>query len=194
MDCSLSGSSAYTISWSLLKCMSIDLVMLSNHFIFCHPLLLLPSIFTSIRVFRISWRFTSGGQSIGTSTVLPMNVHGWFPLGWTGLVSLLSKGLSRVFSNTTIQKKCTGNTEEVHEMRRAEESPPKFTQGTFLVVQCLRLHLPMQEVQVWSLVRELRLHMPHSQKAKTKSRHNIVTNSIKTLKMAYVKKKKILKK
>ena len=50
--------------------------------------------------------FTSGSQSIGASTsasVLPMNIQGWFPLGLTGLTSLLSKGLSRVFSNTTVQ-------------------------------------------------------------------------------------------
>ena len=51
--------------------------------------------------------FTSGGQSIGVSAsalVLPVNIQGWFPSGWTGWISLLSKGLSRVFSNTTVQK------------------------------------------------------------------------------------------
>ena len=53
--------------------------------------------------------FASNGQSIGTSasaTVLPMSIHGRFPLGLTGLISLLCKGLSRVFSNTTVQKHC----------------------------------------------------------------------------------------
>ena len=57
--------------------------------------------------FPISHFFTSGGQSIGVSasaSVLPMNVHYWFPLGWTGWISWQSKGLSRVFSNTTVQK------------------------------------------------------------------------------------------
>ena len=57
--------------------------------------------------FLMSWLFTSGGQSIGASTsdsVLPMNIQGWFPLGWIGWISLQSKGLSRVFSNTTVQK------------------------------------------------------------------------------------------
>ena len=57
--------------------------------------------------FPVSQLFSSGGQSVGVSasaSVLPMNIQGWFPLGWTGLVSLLSKGLSRVFSNTTIQR------------------------------------------------------------------------------------------
>ena len=55
----------------------------------------------------MSWLFTSGGQSIGISasaSVLPMNIWDWFPLGLTGLISLQSKGLSRVFSNTTVQK------------------------------------------------------------------------------------------
>ena len=57
--------------------------------------------------FQMSQFFASGGQSIGISTsasVLPMNVQDWFPLGWTGWISLQSKGLSRVFSNTTVQK------------------------------------------------------------------------------------------
>ena len=55
--------------------------------------------------FQVSQRFTSGGQSIGVSasaSVLPMNSQDWFPLGWTGWISLQSKGLSRVFSNTTV--------------------------------------------------------------------------------------------
>ena len=57
--------------------------------------------------FQMSQLFTSGGQSIGVSasaSVLPMTIQGWFPLGWTGWISLQSKGLSRVFSNTTVRK------------------------------------------------------------------------------------------
>ena len=57
--------------------------------------------------FQMSQFFTSGGQSVGVSTsasVLPMNIQDWFPLGWTGWISLLSIGPSRVFSNTTVQK------------------------------------------------------------------------------------------
>ena len=55
--------------------------------------------------FQMSQFFTSGGQSIGVSaSVLPMNIQDWFPLGWTGLISLHSKGLSKVFSNTTVRK------------------------------------------------------------------------------------------
>ena len=63
--------------------------------------------FTASGSFQMSQLFASGGQNIGISTsvlVLPMNIQDWFPLGWTGLISLHSKGLSRVFSNTTVQK------------------------------------------------------------------------------------------
>ena len=92
------ASLSFTILWSLLKLMSSELVILPNHLILCHPLLLLPSIFPSIRVFPVNQLFTSGGQSIGASasaSILPMNIQDWFPLGW---ISLLSKELSRVFS------------------------------------------------------------------------------------------------
>ena len=94
-----------TISHSLLKLMFVVLVTPSNHLILCRPLLLLPSVFLSIRVFSNELLFTSGGQSIGTSaSLLPMNIQDWSPLGWTSWISLKSKGLSRVFSNTTVQK------------------------------------------------------------------------------------------
>ena len=64
-----------------------------------------PQSFPPLGSFPVSWLFTSGGQSIGVSaSVLPMNSQGWFPLGLTGMISLQSKGLSRVFSNTTIRK------------------------------------------------------------------------------------------
>ena len=105
---------SFTISWSLLKFMSIESVMLSNHLILCHPFLLLPPIFPSIKVFSMSWPCASGGQSTGASasaSILPMNIQDWFPLGWTGLtslqtglISLQSKGISSVFSSTTVQK------------------------------------------------------------------------------------------
>ena len=93
-------------SWSLFKFMSIESVMLSNHLIFCHPLLLPPSSPAS-GSFPMSQLFTSGGQSIGVSasaSVLPMNIQGWFLLGLIGLMSLQSKGLLRVFSRTTLWK------------------------------------------------------------------------------------------
>ena len=101
------ASLSITNSQSLPKPMSIELVTPSNHLILCCPLLLLPSIFPSIRVFQMTQLFPSGGQSIGVSastSVLPMNTQDWSPLGWTGCISLQSKGLSRVFSNTTVQK------------------------------------------------------------------------------------------
>ena len=94
-------------SQSLLKLISIESVMPSNLLILCCPLFLLLSIFPRIRVFQMSQFFASGGQSIGVSasaSVLPMNIQDWFPLGWIGWISLHSKGLSRVFSNTTVQK------------------------------------------------------------------------------------------
>ena len=75
----------------------------SNHLILYHPLLL-TSIFPSIRVFAVSQLFTSGGPGIGASasaSVLSMNTRNWFPLRLTGLISLLFKGLSRVFASTT---------------------------------------------------------------------------------------------
>ena len=81
--------------------------MPSNHLILCHPLLLLSSIFPSIRVFSNESALHISGQSIGVSastSVLPMNTQDWSPLGWTGWISLQSKGLSRVFSNTAVQK------------------------------------------------------------------------------------------
>ena len=80
-------------SWSFLKLMSVESVMPSNHLILCHPLLFLPLIFPSIRVFQMSQLFPSGGQSIGVSSstsVLTMNIQDWFPLGLTGLISLQS--------------------------------------------------------------------------------------------------------
>ena len=66
-----------------------------------------PQSFPASRSFQISQLFATGSQSIGVSastSVLPMNIQGWFPLGWTGWISMKSKGLSRVFSNNTVQK------------------------------------------------------------------------------------------
>ena len=98
-------------SQSLLKLMSIESVMPYNHLILCCPLLLLPSIFPSIRIFSseslvgIRWWNYWSFSFIRTeySSVLPMNIQDWFPLGLTGWISLQPKGLSRVF-NTTVQK------------------------------------------------------------------------------------------
>ena len=103
------ASLTFTISQNLLKLMFIESVMPSNHLILCR-LLLLPSIFPSIRVFsneaalHIRWpKYWSFSLSISPFNEY-MNIQDWFPLGWTGWVSLQPKGLSRVFSNTTVQK------------------------------------------------------------------------------------------
>ena len=94
-------------SWRLLKLMSIESVMPSNHLILCHPLSSCLQSFPASGSFPMSQLFTSGGQSIGVSasaSVFLMNIQDWFPWGLTGWISLLSKGLSRVFSITTVQK------------------------------------------------------------------------------------------
>ena len=101
------ASLSITNSWSTPKPMSIESVMPSNHLILCHPLLVTTSIFPSIRVFSnesalpIRWpKYWNFNFNIS-----PSNEHpGLIPLGWTGWISLQSKGLSRVFSNTTVQK------------------------------------------------------------------------------------------
>ena len=96
------ASLSITNSQSLLKLMSMESVMPSNHLILCHPLLLPPSIFPSIRIFSNKSFFTSGAQSVGVSalaSVLSMNIQDWSPLRLTDWIPLQSKGLSRVFSN-----------------------------------------------------------------------------------------------
>ena len=101
MDCAACQASlSFSISWSFLKLMCIESMMSSNNLILCCPLLLLPSIFPSIRVFPVSQLFAWSGQSIGVSastSVLPMNIQDWFPLELTGFISFQFKGLSRVF-------------------------------------------------------------------------------------------------
>ena len=101
------ASLSITNSWSPPKLTSIESVMPSNHLILCHPLFLLPPIFPGIRVFSNESLFSLDGQSIRVSastSVLPVNTQNWSPLEWTGWISLQSKGLSRIFSNTTVQK------------------------------------------------------------------------------------------
>ena len=100
------ASLPFTISWSLLKFMSVQLVMPSNHLILCCPLLPLPSIFSSIRVFSsesalsIRWpKYWSFSFNIS-----PSNKYSGLTSFKIDLISLLSKGLSRVFPSTTIQK------------------------------------------------------------------------------------------
>ena len=94
-----------TVSQSLLKLMSIESVMLSNHLILCRPISFCLQYFLASGSFPMSWLVASGGQSMGVSaSVLQMNIQGSFPLGFTGLISLQSKRLSRVFFSTTVWK------------------------------------------------------------------------------------------
>ena len=102
------ASLSITNTRSLFKLMAIESVMPSNHLILFCLLLLLPSIFPTSRSFPMSQFFASSGQSIRASasaSILPMNINDWFPLQLTGLISLLLKGLSRVFFNTAVQKR-----------------------------------------------------------------------------------------
>ena len=94
-------------SQSLLKLMSIESVRPSNYLILVIPFYSQLQSFPASRSFQISQFFASGAQSIEVSasaSVLPMNIRDWFPLIWTSWIALLSKGLSRIFSNTTVQK------------------------------------------------------------------------------------------
>ena len=150
MNCSTPGFLFITNSWSLLKLMSTESVMPSNHLVLCRPLLLLPSIFPNIRVFsnesalHNSWpKYWSFSFSISPSNYF----QDWFPLGLTGLISLLSKGLSRVFFNTTVQK---------HQFFSAQ--PSLWSNScihTWLhgktMAQMVKCLLAMQETRVWSL-------------------------------------------
>ena len=107
MNYSMPGLRSITNSLSLPKLMSIESVMPFNHLNLCYPLLLLPSIFPSIRVFPnesvllIKWpKYWSFSFNMSPSK----EQSGLISLGWTGWISLQFKGLSRVFSNTTVQK------------------------------------------------------------------------------------------
>ena len=105
MDCSTSALPVHHQLPDITQLRSIELVMPSNHLILCHPFSSCLQSFPASGYFPMSQCFTSGGQSIGVSasaSVLPMNIQDRFPSGWTGLISLQSKGLSRVFSNTTV--------------------------------------------------------------------------------------------
>ena len=101
------ASLSFAISQNLLKLISIELVMPSSHLILFIPFSSCLWSFPTSGSFPVSWLFASGGQSIGASVsalVLPVNIQGWFPLGLPDLISLLSKGLSRVLPNPTVQK------------------------------------------------------------------------------------------
>ena len=131
------ASLSLTISWSLLKIMSVEPEMPSNYLILWYPLLLLPSIFPSIKAFsKESTLHTRWPKywSFNSSSVLPINIQGWFPLGLTGLISLLSRGLSRVFCSTTIWK---------HLFFGTQPSLSSNSQFSSVAQSCLTLCNPM---------------------------------------------------
>ena len=106
MDCSMSGFPVYS-QLPLLTQTHVHPVGDATHLNLCHPLLLLPSIFPSIRVFKNESALCTRWPmywSFSFNVVLPMNTQDWFPLGLAGWTYLQSKGLQRVFSNTTVQK------------------------------------------------------------------------------------------
>ena len=101
------ASLSFTISQSLLKLMSIESVMPTTILSSAIPFFSCLQTFAALGSFLMRQLFESGDQSIGVSpsaSVLPMNIQDWFPLALTGLIALLSKRLSRVFSNTRFQK------------------------------------------------------------------------------------------
>ena len=140
IDCSTPGSS---VLHCLLEFAQIHVHWVSDS-ILCHPLLLLPSIFPSIRVFsRVSWAVHIRWPKYWSFSISPSNeCQDWFPLGLTGLISLQFKGLSRVFSSTTVQK---------HQFFRAQtslwsnfyistwllEKPQLWLYGPLLATWCL---------------------------------------------------------
>ena len=97
------ASLSITNSRSLVKFMSIKSVMPSNHLIFCRPLSSHLQSFPASGSFPMSQFFVSGGQRIGASVLASVSIQDWFPLGWTGWISLQSRGLPWVFSNTAVQ-------------------------------------------------------------------------------------------
>ena len=107
MDCSTPGFPVLHHLPEFVQFMFIESVMTSNHLILCHSLSSCLWSFPGSGCFPTCQFFPSGGQSIGASAsalVLPVNIQGWFPSGLTGLFSLQSKGLSRVFSNSTVRR------------------------------------------------------------------------------------------
>ena len=132
MDCSMSG---LPVLHHLLELVQTHVHWVSD---VIQPVMLRPlssvvpfssclQSFPASQPFPMSQLFASGGQSIGASaSVLPMNIQDWFPLGWTGLISLQSKGLSRVFSNPTVWKRQFFRSSAVF---RVQLSHPHMTAG-----------------------------------------------------------------
>ena len=115
------ASLSFSISWSLFKLMSIESVMPSNHLILCCPFSSHLQSFPASGSFQMSQLFASGGQSTGVSASAsfpPKKSQGWSPSEWTGWISLQSKGLSRVFSNTVLSLLHSPTLTSIHDHRK----------------------------------------------------------------------------
>ena len=138
-------ASLFTNSWTLLKLMSIESVMPSNISSSVTPFCL--QSFPASGSFLMRQLLESGSQSIGVSplaSVLPMNIQDWFPWGWTACISLWSKGISRVFSNTTVQKHQFFSAQlslqsNSHIHTRLLEKTQLWLDGPLLAKQCQRM-------------------------------------------------------
>ena len=108
MNCSMPGFPVLHCLPEFAQTHVLESVMLSNHLILCHPLLLLPNLSQHQSLFQWVGSLHQVAKASASAPVLPMNIQGWFPLGLTGLTSLLSKRLSRVFSSTTIGRQQAG--------------------------------------------------------------------------------------
>ena len=119
-----------------------------NHLIICHPFSSCPQSFPALGSFPMSPLFTSGGQSIGASasaSVLPMNIQGWFPSGWTGLISSLSKGLSRVISSIHSLKASTQHST----FFMVQLSHPYMTTGKTIQRMAPKIYVHIQILGTW---------------------------------------------
>ena len=102
MNCSTPGFPPLHYLVSLLKLMSVESMSSSNHLILCHPFYPCSQYLPASESFPVCQFFTSGGQTIGVSTsasILPVYIQDWFPLGWTGWISMQPKGLSSLLQH-----------------------------------------------------------------------------------------------
>ena len=160
MDCRHQASLSFTIPWSLLKLKSIDSVMPSNHLILCGPFSSCPQSFSASRSFPMSRLFASGGQQIGHPT--QCNVGSNFI--WPVKSMPPSPSDFWLLSSHRCQFCCLCPFAFTLVILGAGPQVTRNRKGTFMAVQWLGLHLPMQGVRAQSLVGDLESHVPHGQK------------------------------
>ena len=120
----------------------------------CHALCLTPSIFPASGSFPVSWLFTSSGQSIrALASVCPVDIQGWLLLGLTGWILLQSKGLSRVFSSTTVQKHQIFSTQQHHSSKASN-----LQHSAFFMIQLPHLYMTTGKtiaLTIWTFVSKM---------------------------------------